>query len=126
MTRILLLAACLLPLHAVAACTMTDVLAARYGISFSGFATPLPASADPDTRTGGPWLRLRLPDSVNVVDGFRHMALVDAAAKRAWILRTGGFVGVHQWYGPVDVRDIPLGECLAPPAPASVRPGGSV
>jgi hypothetical protein len=123
MNPALMLAACLLPLHALA-CPVPELLAARYGITFSGFATPLPAAAAPDTRSGGPWLRLRLPDKGDVQDGFRHSVLIDAAAKQGWILRTGGFIGVYQWYGPVDLRDIPLGECLAPPPPAPPRAPG--
>jgi hypothetical protein len=115
---LLFAAACLLSLRATA-CAVPDQLAARYGITFSGFAKPLPLSADPNTHAGGPYLRLHVRDKANVHDGFEHTVLVDMTAKKAWILRTGGFISVYQWYGPVDVADVPLDGCrAAPPAEA--------
>ena len=93
------------------ACPLSDSLAKRYGISFSGFSTAVPESAAPDTAHGGPFIRVRMPDASNVLDGFHHTIVMDRSTKKAWILRTGGFVGVYQWYGPVDAVDASLDDC---------------
>jgi hypothetical protein len=98
------------------ACPLSDSLAARYGISFSGFSTAVPESAAPDTTHGGPFVRVRMPDASNVADGFRHTIVMDRSTKKVWILRTGGFVGVYQWYGPVDAVDASLDNCRLEPA----------
>lgn len=107
---LLLSTALLCSLHA-SACPVADLLATRYGISFSGFKAAPPASAAPDTGVGGPYVRMRIPDAALVADGFRHAVLVDVTARKAWILRTGGFVGVYQWYGPVDIGDATVHGC---------------
>ncbi len=98
------------------ACPLSDSLATRYGISFSGFGTAIPASAAPDTAHGGPFVRVRMPDASNVADGFRHTIVMDRGTNKVWILRTGGFVGVYQWYGPVDAVDASLDDCRLEPA----------
>jgi len=33
------------------------------------------------------------------------------SARSAWILRTGGFVPVRQWFGPVDVGGVSTDGC---------------
>jgi hypothetical protein len=88
------------------ACALTNVLVARYGISFSGFDKPIPESAEPKAARDGAWVRAVVRDKVPVSDGFHHTVLMDVAKKQAWILRTGGFAPVYQWYGPVDVSDV--------------------
>jgi hypothetical protein len=93
------------------ACTLSDSLAARYGISFAGFGTVVPESVAPDTTHGGPFVRVRMPDTSNVADGFHHTIVMDRSTKKVWILRTGGFVGVYQWYGPVDAVDASIENC---------------
>jgi hypothetical protein len=98
------------------ACPLSESLMTRYGISFSGFGTAIPASAAPDTTQGGPFVRVRMQDNVNVADGFRHTVLMDRSTKQVWILRTGGFVGVYQWYGPIDAVDASLDNCRLEPA----------
>jgi hypothetical protein len=97
------------------ACPLSDSLAARYGITFSGFSTAVPKSAAPDTTLGGPFVRVRMPDQANVADGFHHTIVMDRTTKKVWILRTGGFVGVYQWYGPVDAVDASLDNCRLEP-----------
>ena len=92
------------------ACPALDALAERYGISFSGFDKPIPAATGP-AAAQGERLRLPIPDAGMVSDGFRHMLLFDTATRKAWILRTGGLAGVHEWYGPVDVGDARLEDC---------------
>nr|WP_143028938.1 hypothetical protein [Massilia sp. PDC64] len=98
------------------ACPLSDSLAARYGISFSGFSTAVPESTAPDTGHGGPFVRVRMPDASNVADGFHHTIVMDRSTNKVWILRTGGFVGVYQWYGPVDAVDASLTDCRLEPA----------
>lgn len=110
----------LLSAHA-SACPLAKSLADRYGITFSGFATAIPAAAAPDTEHGGPFVRVVIADAPYVADGFRHTAVMDTRTKKVWILRTGGFVGVYEWYGPVDAIDASLDNCpleptIKPPA----------
>jgi hypothetical protein len=96
-------------------CAMTQSLVERYGISFSGFTKAIPASPTPDTSHGGPFARIAIPDDSKVADGFRHTVLVDTRTKKAWILRTGGFVGVYEWYGPVDAGAASIEGCRLEP-----------
>lgn len=103
------------------ACPLSDSLATRHGISFSGFSTTVPLSAAPDTTHGGPFVRVRVPDAGNVADGFRHTIVMDRSTKKAWILRTGGFVGVYQWYGPVDATDASIENCQLEPTDKIAR-----
>ena len=98
------------------ACPLSESLTTRYGVSFSGFSTAIPESAAPDMTHGGPFVRVRMPDANNVADGFRHTIVMDRSTKKVWILRTGGFVGVYQWYGPVDAVDTSLDNCRLEPA----------
>ena len=102
-------------------CPLSDSLAARYGISFSGFSTTVPESTPPDTAHSGPFVRVRMPDASNVADGFHHTIVMDRATKKVWILRTGGFVGVYQWYGPVDAVDPSLDNCRLEPTDGTNR-----
>jgi len=97
------------------ACPLSESLATRYGVSFAGFSTTIPESAAPDTTHGGPFVRVPMPDASNVADGFRHTIVMDRSTKKVWILRTGGFVGVYQWYGPVDAVDTSLDNCRPEP-----------
>jgi hypothetical protein len=99
------------------ACPLTQSLVDRYGISFSGFTKAIPASPAPDTTHGGPFARVVIPDDSNVADGFRHTVVVDTRTKKAWILRTGGFIGVYEWYGPVDADTASLADCRLEPKP---------
>lgn len=94
-------------------CPELDALARRYGITFGGFATPIPAVKLPTLSKDGRLLHLRIVTPELVSDGFRHKILFDSATRKAWILRTGGFIGVRQWYGPVDAGDARLENCQA-------------
>lgn len=115
----LALAALAIPAPALA-CPELDALARRYGISFSGFDTPIPAVKGPAVPEGK-LLRLPLGYPEIVSDGFRHTVLFDTATRKAWILRTGGFAGVHEWYGPVEVGGAKLEHCRPEPALAAGR-----
>jgi hypothetical protein len=93
------------------ACPITDALVERYGISFSGFAVEIPGTHAPAAAPGESLVRIAIPDASHVSDGFHHAVVLDTVQKKAWILRTGGFVGVHDWYGPVDVPTTSLANC---------------
>lgn len=104
----------LLSAHA-SACPLAKSLADHYGITFSGFTTAIPAAAAPDTAHDGPFVRVVIADEGYVADGFRHTAVMDTRTKKVWILRTGGFAGVYEWYGPVDAIDASLDHCNLEP-----------
>jgi hypothetical protein len=110
----------LLSVHALA-CPVSESLAKHYGISFSGFKIAIPETTAPDTTRGGPFVRVVIPDESNVADGFHHTVVMDNSTKKAWILRTGGFVGVYQWYGPVDAIDVSLENCRLEPTFAAAQ-----
>jgi hypothetical protein len=103
------------------ACPMTDALVERYGISFSGFTVEIPDGQAPDVAPGDALVRIAIPDTSHVADGFRHSVVLDTVKKKAWILRTGGFVGVYKWYGPVDVTTTSLDNCRLEHVSALVR-----
>ena len=115
MLRVLCAAAGMLCANVVfAACPFACQLIEQYGISFSGFAKPLPrAAGNPDrSARAQEMVRIVLTDSARTVnDGFLHAALIDAAQRQAWILRTGGFAGVYEWYGPVSIDKPDLTGC---------------
>lgn len=104
----------LLSLHA-AACPLTDWLTQRYGVSFSGFEHPIPEAAAPVLDRVAS-VRVAFPDNAAVADGFRHAVVLDVSTGKAWILRTGGFIGVRQWYGPVEVPAMSMDTCRTEPA----------
>lgn len=101
----------------VHACDLTDLLVSRYGITFAGFAKPIAASAEPDIPKDASFVRARIHDRAMVNDGFQHTVLLDVKGRRAWILRTGGFAPVRQWYGPVDVGGVSAAGCADAPSP---------
>jgi len=106
--------------HALA-CPLSETLAKRYGISFFGFKTALPVAAAPDPTDAGAFVRIRIRDESNVSDGFHHTIVMDTKTKKAWILRTGGFVSVYQWFGPVEADATSLEQCKLEPVPAFVQ-----
>lgn len=93
-------------------CPLAARLAERYGISFSGLKIAIPVSNGPDTAVDDSFVEIRIPEPVFVSDGFHHLALVSRKTQKAWILRTGGFVGVYGWYGPVDAETSALDACV--------------
>lgn len=103
------------------ACPLSETLAKRYGISFSGFETAIPVAAAPDTRDTEAFVRVRIRDEIKVSDGFHHTIVMNTRTRKAWILRTGGFIGVYQWFGPVDADDASLELCTLEPMPAFVQ-----
>lgn len=57
-----------------------------------------------------------------MADGLRHTAVLHRATQKVWIVRTGGFVGVYQWYGPVSAIEASVENCPLEPAVAQ-KPG---
>ncbi len=105
-------------LPARASCAVADALIGQYGISFSGFTQTLPRVSLPAEQQSRPQalLTLALPNqNGQVSDGFSHTALINIAQKRVWILRTGGFAGVYQWYGPVALPAADFAGCKTEP-----------
>ena len=101
-------------LPARANCAVADALISQYGISFSGFTQTLPRVSLPAEQQSRPQalLTLELPNrNGHVSDGFSHTALINTEQKRVWILRTGGFAGVYQWYGPVALPAVDFAGC---------------
>ena len=100
--------AILLTSTCASACPMLKALVDRYGISEAGFLLPIPlakANADPA------FLRMTLPTSDLVSDGFEHTVFIDRKGKLAWVRRTGGFARVRAWYGPVEIGAHSLAGC---------------
>ena len=109
----LIVASLLQPLPAFAQCEPLLALIREYGISYAGFEKSLPVSEAPKWAE---WPRedyrlIALPKKEHVRDGFNHSVLVNARLKQAWINRTGGFGGVHEWYGPVALEISDLNQC---------------
>jgi hypothetical protein len=103
-----------LPAHA--ACPLADSLIDQYGISFSGFERAIPRVAAPAEKSAraSALVQIRLPNRKGAVpDGFNHLAVINTEEKRAWIWRTGGFLHVREWYGPIPLQKIDLTGCLA-------------
>lgn len=103
------------------ACPLSQSLAAHYGISFSGFKVAIPETRAPDTVNGDAFVRVMIPDDSHVSDGFRHTLVMNSRSKKVWILRTSGFAGVYQWFGPVDAIDPSLTKCRLEPNPALLK-----
>ena len=94
-------------------CEPVRALIREYGISYAGFEKSLPVAEAPKWAD---WPReeyrfMALPKKDNVRDGFNHSVLVNVKLKKAWINRTGGFAGVHEWYGPVAIDVSDLSRC---------------
>lgn len=103
------------------ACPLSDALSTRYGISFSGFKTPIPAATAPDMTDSGSFIRVAVRDNSKVADGFRHTIVMNTRTKQAWVLRTGGFASVYDWFGPVDAHHVPVQNCRSDHMPADLR-----
>jgi hypothetical protein len=98
--------------HALA-CPLSETLSKRYGISFSGFKTAIPAAEGPDTTDTASFIRVVVQDESKVSDGFRHTIVMNTKTEKAWVLRTGGFASVYEWYGPVDAHNASVKNCSA-------------
>ncbi|AMO92877.1 hypothetical protein CFter6_0146 [Collimonas fungivorans] len=103
-------------LPAWANCAVADALIDRYGISFSGFTQALPRVSAPAEAQDTSLLAIVLPNqNGRVADGYNHEAWINKEQKRAWILRTGGFAGVYEWYGPAVLPNADFSGCVTEP-----------
>lgn len=102
----------------VLACPLSETLSERYGISFSGFKTAIPAAKAPDTTDTGSFVRVIVQDESKVSDGFHHTIVMNTKTKKAWVLRTGGFPSVYEWFGPVDAPNASVQHCKSEKMPA--------
>jgi hypothetical protein len=98
--------------HALA-CPLSESLSERYGISFSGFKTAIPVATAPDTTDTAAFIRVVMQDESMALDGFRHTIVMNTKTKKAWVLRTGGFASVYEWFGPVDAPNASGRNCRA-------------
>ena len=103
-----------LSVHALA-CPLSESLSERYGISFSGFKTAIPVTAAPDTTDTAAFVRVVMQDESKALDGFRHTIVMNTRTKKAWVLRTGGFASVYEWFGPVDAPNPSVRNCRTEP-----------
>ena len=103
------------------ACPLSEALSTRYGISFAGFDTPIPAATAPDMTDAGSFIRIAVRDNSKVSDGFRHTIVMNTRTKKAWVLRTGGFASVYDWFGPVDAHHVSIRNCRSDHMPADLR-----
>lgn len=103
------------------ACPLSEALSTRYGISFSGFKAPIPAATAPDMTDSGSFIRVAVRDNSKVADGFRHTIVMNTKTKTAWVLRTGGFASVYDWFGPVDAQHVSMQNCRSDHIPADLR-----
>lgn len=107
-----------------AACPAADHLIRTYGISYSGFDKAVAKSEAQDKNKTLPADIVILPlwrDQPLVPDGFKHTAWINKKTRQAWILRTGGFAGVREWYGPVAVENVDFTGCATEPVPVPER-----
>jgi hypothetical protein len=103
------------------ACPLSDAISTRYGISFSGFKTSIPAATAPDMTDSGSFIRVAVRDNSRVSDGFRHTIVMNTKTRKAWVLRTGGFASVYDWFGPVDAQHVSIQNCRSDDMPADLR-----
>ena len=116
-----------LPAAPAWSCDVAAYLVKTWGISFAGFERPImPAPQNlPSSWNQADVLTIFLNSNPDLIkDGFEHRALVNPRLKQAMILRTGGFGGVHEWYGPVQLMAVDLAGCepVSRPAPVSPAP----
>ena len=103
--------AALLSNHSFGACEVASTLIREYGITFAGFEKPLPRASGPDLEDKSVVQIWSQASPRTVKDGFTHSIFFNENLKKAWVYRSGGFGGVHEWYGPVDVSLTDMDEC---------------
>lgn len=119
MRRWLVLLGGLLAMAGLQACPLAEDLVRRYGISATGFEREIPAEAA--NFGGGDERVVQVPLNGRgaILDGYSHLAFVHTLSKQAWILRSGGYAGVREWYGPVTVDLALLGGCAGAEPPVA-------
>lgn len=97
-----------MPLHALCLNRYQNVTE-----SFSGFKAAIPVATAPDITNTATFIRVAMQDESKALDGFRHTIVTNTKTKKAWVLRTGGFASVYEWFGPVDAPNPSVRNCRA-------------
>lgn len=125
MKRLLALLLLALSTAPARSCGVAAYLVQTWGISFGGFERPImPAPQNlPSSWNQADVFTIFLNSNPDLIkDGFEHRAAVNLRLKQALILRTGGFGGVQEWYGPVELTAVSLAGCPPASRPAPVSP----
>lgn len=113
------------PTAALAQCEIAQSVIAKYGVTFSGFTTPLPLAL---TSEDLPVLGERLTSIVlpnpkgTVMDGFSHSLLISEQSRRGWIVRKGGFASPPELFGPIQLEKISYAGCRVETVAARFKP----
>ena len=84
-----------------------DQVVATYGLTWSGSTHPMPRAAHaPDLPPGGATLVRVIKPPEHTADGFTQAVVIIATPRSAWVHRTGGFAGVNQWFGPLELATV--------------------
>ena len=84
-----------------------DQVVAAYGLTWSGSTKPMPrATHAPELPADGATLVRVLKPPAHTADGFTQEVVIIAAPRSAWVHRTGGFAGVNQWFGPLELAPL--------------------
>jgi hypothetical protein len=85
-----------------------DHVIAAYGLTWSGSTKPLPRAAHaPELPANGAALVRVLKPPAHTADGFTQEIVIVEEPRSAWVHRTGGFAGVNQWFGPLELAVTP-------------------
>lgn len=109
----------LLAMAGAQACPLADDLVRRYGISATGFEREIPAEEVHFDGGDEQVVQVPLNGRSAILDGYSHLAFVHTLSKQAWILRSGGYAGVREWYGPVSVDMDLLAGCAGAKPPVA-------
>ena len=84
-----------------------DQVATAYGLTWSGSSKAMPRAAHaPDLPQGGATLVRVFKPPEHTADGFTQEVVIIATPRSAWVHRTGGFAGVDQWFGPLELAPL--------------------
>lgn len=78
---------------------------------FEQLQSTLPRAGDAPDITSLELISLHGPEDM-VADGFRYQLRIDRASGTAWLVKTGGFAGVEQWFGPGQLDDPIISQLL--------------
>lgn len=67
--------------------------------------------AQPPTVTAGNFRAVSLYETPVGSDEFLYAALIDTTNQKVWVYKYGGYAGVSNWYGPVDVDTASTDKC---------------
>lgn len=102
----------LLSVEAYGGCEVASTLVQEYGITYAGFHKSPPRTEQPklDDKSFVEVWSQQSPSGVK--DAFTHSIYVNEKLNNAWIHRTGGYAGVYEWYGPLQVEVGDISACI--------------